>query len=542
MIKNNVQKGIAWLLASLLAVSLTACGGGSPAPKGELTTDVTLEELLAANELPAVFDQVESLSSVITDEEGQTYFHYAAMVDGQLMYSQGTEGKTTDFVNGIKYTASADGLSKYMIVMAPDTDPFVLLDEMYGMQLTEFDLTGEVYSSEGEYFISLYAEDEEWGMKEEGYAYFDTETLLLDRVDTTTVWGPLKSRNLYELTYNIPLDFATPSYDSITKAENAVDVTIHYPDGSTTDITTDRDASISAHHPDHSEGWSVCWDEACTESVDNFGWIEGDHGDVYLCEGQRPAAPPALRRVLEKSTFDAMFRENYNSYFQTTYQYNPNEELIGVEDMKWYTVENGVNLAFEILDGDYNVHQSSLAQDNALYSWAEETGYIVDFYDDLSYAEVQVEEYREYLHEEQLGAPMVRDEETGIYYIPYEETENDMVKEYEYWIHPDFHFIEHAEITQKDNAGTIIGHESIYFSGNGPTGTEKDVFMEVTEPSDADTVDLTVVSPIGEKTYKIRTDASISWKGGAIYSDEACTTAVTDLSWVNGGSATVYAK
>ncbi|MBQ1214766.1 MAG: hypothetical protein IIX88_00385, partial [Firmicutes bacterium] len=147
MIKNNVQKGIAWLLASLLAVSLTACGGGSPAPKGELTTDVTLEELLAANELPAVFDQVESLSSVITDEEGQTYFHYAAMVDGQLMYSQGTEGKTTDFVNGIKYTASADGLSKYMIVMAPDTDPFVFLDEMYGMQLTEFDLTGEVYSS-----------------------------------------------------------------------------------------------------------------------------------------------------------------------------------------------------------------------------------------------------------------------------------------------------------------------------------------------------------------------------------------------------------
>ena len=47
---------------------------------------------------------------------------------------------------------------------------------------------------------------------------------------------------------------------------------------------------------------------------------------------------------------------------------------------------------------------------------------------------------------------------------------------------------------------------------------------------------------IGEKTYKIRTDASISWKGGAIYSDEACTTTVTDLSWVNGGSATVYAK
>ena len=37
-------------------------------------------------------------------------------------------------------------------------------------------------------------------------------------------------------------------------------------------------------------------------------------------------------------------------------------------------------------------------------------------------------------------------------------------------------------------------------------------------------------------------DAAISWKGAVLYSDEACTKAVTDLSWVDGSEAKVYVK
>ena len=538
-----MKKGIVWSLILVLLFSLTACGGGGGAstPKGDLTTDVTLEELLAANELAAVFEQVDSLSSVTTDDDGQTYFYYAAMVDGQLMYSSGVENHTTDFIHGVQYEAATDGTSKSVTVIAPTADPFVLLDELYGMPLTEYDLTGDVYINDGEYIISLYAEDEEWGMTEEGFAYFNAETLLLDRVDTKTSWGPIKSQNLYQLTYNIPVDFAMTSLDGIANAEDTVDVTIHYPDGSTTDITADRNSWITAYYPDHEETWSVCWDEACTEMVDTLGWIEGNHGDVYLCEGQRHSAPPALKIVLENSTFEAMFRDNYNSYFQDTYSYNANEELVEVKNLKWYTEDDGVKLALEILNGDYVVVQSGIARDNAWYSWTEETGFVVDFYDDFSYTNGLVKDHLKFLYDEQLGEPMVRDEETGIFYIPYEETVKDMVKEYKYWIHESY-FIERAEVTQKDYNDTVLGYQTIYFSGNGPTGTDKDVFFEVTEPSDVSAVKLTVVSPKGETTYQIRSDASVSWKGGALYSDAACTTAVTDLTWVNGDTATVYAK
>jgi hypothetical protein len=51
-----------------------------------------------------------------------------------------------------------------------------------------------------------------------------------------------------------------------------------------------------------------------------------------------------------------------------------------------------------------------------------------------------------------------------------------------------------------------------------------------------------VVTPNGKKTYSVRSDAAISWKGAALYSDEACTKAVTDLSWVDGSEAKVFVK
>ena len=69
-----------------------------------------------------------------------------------------------------------------------------------------------------------------------------------------------------------------------------------------------------------------------------------------------------------------------------------------------------------------------------------------------------------------------------------------------------------------------------------------DIYQEISAPGNGQTVKLTVVSPVGEQTYAVRKDASISWKGEALYSDEACANAVHDLKWVDGREAKVYVK
>ena len=108
--------------------------------------------------------------------------------------------------------------------------------------------------------------------------------------------------------------------------------------------------------------------------------------------------------------------------------------------------------------------------------------------------------------------------------------------------HPDTDYIERVEITHKDNAGNIVGYETCYIGGNGPIPGDMDIFAAISAPEDTEAIALTVVTSNGEKTYSVRNDAAISWKGGALYSDANRTTAVTDLTWVDGSEATVYVK
>lgn len=538
----KMKKRIVSLCALALMASLAACG--TPAPKGDVTTEVTWDELLAANTLDAVFEKTGSFSSSIGDSSGETYTCFAAMVDGELIYSTGSPGYTDDLRNGIQYHASPDDTSKSIIIMAPTANLNDLIDEAYGEELRDYQVPDKIYVNDSQYFAKLYSVDEEYGITSTGYAYFDTETLLLDRMELVEKMGSFKNELSMHMAYGTGADFAQTSYDSVVNADDALDLTIHYPDGTTTDITVDRDVSVMAHHPKHTETWSVCWDEACTGRVDDLGWITDGHGDVYLCEGDVAMAPPTLNRVLEKSSFDVMFKENYDTYFQTTFTMNKDEIEVQCTDLAWYVDEEaGLCLNFEIKDADYNVVRSGRARDYAWYSWTEKDGYRVDFFDDFSYAEDLVKEYRLFLYEEQLGEPMTMDEGGYAYYIPYEETVgNGVVKEYKYYIHTDSDFIERVEITKKDSAQNVLGYEHCYIGGNGPIAGDLDIFAAVSQPEDAETVMLTVVSPIGEKTYSIRKDAKISWKGGALYSDETCTKSVSNLNWVNGPEATVYVK
>ena len=534
-----MKKRLLCILVLVLMVTLTACGGGGA--KGKATNDVTWDELLAANTMDAVFAQTGAFSATIEADDG-TYINYAAMVDGKLISANGTPGYTQDLINGIRYNASEEGIGQSITIMAPTADLKEVVEGACGEELAQYQAPSKIYLDEGQYYAEVSYEDEEWGAVTKASAYFDAETLLLDRIDLVQKLGNYETKLDIRMAYGIT-DFPMVSYDRIVNAEDTVDVTIHYPDGLTKDITVDRKVDVIVYHPSHEEQWSVCGDAACTGSVDDLGWITGSHGDLYLYNGFVESAPPTVSRVLKNSTFESVFKENGNTYSQEFRTTDANHNPLQMIDLTWYEdPEAGLSLIFEVQEDDLVV-QSARARDNAWYAWSAESGYAVDFYDAFSYAESLIKDYRLFLYEEQLGAPMMQDGENMPYYIPYAETVKDgMVNEYQYHIHPDTDYIERVEITQKDNAGNIVGYETCYIGGNGPIPGDMDIFAAISAPEDTEAIALTVVTPNGKKTYSVRNDAAISWKGGALYSDANRTTAVTDLTWVDGSEATVYVK
>ena len=523
----------------VLLFLLTGCGkmpfGGSA------TTKVTWDELLEANRLEAVLKR-GGFCSAAKDNDGTVYLSCAAMKDGELLYSTGTEGHTRDLRDGIIYNAWED--EKDITIIAPNADMLELIDGAYGEELSSYQTPDKIYTEDNQYYVKLYQKDEEWGAVIEGYAYFDAQTLLLDRMELMLKLGVYQMKQSVGMSYDIGANFAMTSYDRVVNAEDAVNVTIHYPDGTVKEIMIDRDTDISAYYPEHRELWSVCWDEACTGRVDDLGWVTGSRGDLYLCNADVASAPPALSWVMKKSSFETMFRDNYDTYFQRIDIMDQNENVTQVRDLAWYMDgDAGLCLNFEIKDEEYRVIHSASARDNAWYSWTQEDGYAVDFFDEFGYAEDLVNAYRVFLHEEQLTAPMERMEEYAPFYIPYEEIGEDGLRStYRYWIHPDADYIEWIEIVHKDSAGNAVGYEHCYIGGNGPIPGDMDVVQEIAVPAEGQAIRLTVVSAAGEKTYLIRKDARISWKGEALYSDEAYVNAVTDLQWANSREVKVYAR
>ena len=534
-----MRKKIIYIFCIALLCMLTACGRMPDG--GTVTTKVTWDELLAANRLETVLER-GGFCSAAKDSDGTVYLSYAAMKDGELLYSTGTEGHTRDLRGGIIYNAWED--EKDITIIAPNADLTELIDDAYGEELSTYQAPDKIYTNEKQYYAKLYQKDDEWGAVIEGYAYFDAETLLLDRMELALKLGVYQVKQSVSMSYDVGENFAMSSYEQVVNAEDTVDVTIHYPDGTTKEITIDRNTDIGAYYPEHRERWSVCWDEACAGRVDDLGWVIGSHGDLYLCNGDVASAPPALSRVLQKSSFETMFRNHFDTYFQRVDVMDKDENVTQVRDLAWYVDEDaGLCLNFEIKDAEYRVIHSARARDNAWYSWTQKDGYAVDFFDEFSYAEELISAYRVFLREDHLSAPMEQLEEYAPYYIPYEETEADgMHCAYQYWIHPDADYIEWIELTRKDSNGNIVGYEHCYIGGNGPIPGDMDVVQAVTAPEEVPAIRLTVVAPAGEKTYLIRKDAEIFWKGEALYSDEACVNAVTDLKWVTGSEAKVYAR
>lgn len=537
-----MKRILIFALSILLIISLVACGNS--APKGKVTAAVTWDELIAANELETVFEKTGGYSVTVTSkDDGEEYFFKSSIIDGKLVYTTGSEGGTSDdLYDGIIYAAYEKDGEKRMEIVAPDTTYCIPDDYNFGTYFAEFSDVDTVYENDDAYFVKLNRKDEEWGYTVEGYMFFDKESLLLNSFEMTQKLSTLKTEYVYDVTYGAT-EFAMPSYENVTDSENAIELTIHYPDGAVKTTKVDRDTEVIMGYSENTE-WSVCWDEACTGSVDNFRWVEGDKADLYVCEGNVPKAAPLLNVVLSNSTFEAIYNDNYDSYFQTIEKFYPDEELSRMIELYWYVDEetNEKVIEIESINEDYDVVTSGRTENNAWYFWSTDIGYTVNFFNELSYVEEIADGYRFYLNLDS-SATVEYDEESGCYYIPSTPSLNDgYTNESKYYIHPDFDYIDRVVITHKDASDSIVGYTHCYIGGNGYPTRGVDVIAEISEPDDAEVVKLTVVTANGEKTYSIRKDASISYEGEALYSDEACTTAVSDLSWVDGKTATVYVK
>ena len=228
-----------------------------------------------------IFEQVGGFSSTIVEDSGDSYIHYAAMEDGELLASHGRVGYTEDLRNGVQYQASDDGMGKSITLLAPTADLKAVVEGAYGDESKDYQIPASIYANDSHYYAKLDQKVKEWGVIYSGFAYFNKETLLLDRVEMKESMGSLKSEWTVQMDYNTGANFEMVSYDRITNAENTVDLTIHYPDGTTKDITVDRDVTVIAYYPNYGELWAACWDEACTKAVNDLSWVNGSDAKVY---------------------------------------------------------------------------------------------------------------------------------------------------------------------------------------------------------------------------------------------------------------------
>ena len=417
--------------------------------------------------------------------------------------------------------------------------------EGYDLGLEQFEDAEDIRLKNGKYHVNLKTEDEEFGAVLTAVAVFDSQTLLLESMETTVKLGLFTESNKDIVTYGFDSDipFVQRSYETISQADNAVALTLHYPNGEVKDYSVCANADLYTASLDYESIYSLCWDKDCTAKVDDLGWVDGDHASLYLYEGEVPFAPPALKRITERSRFDSIFERDYNSYGQSLTYYDEQDNWMGNMDLLWILNEDSkMEYYIEKMDGNGEIVFSEMGTDGMWYSWSAENGYKVDLYEDNAYAEKQMDRYRIYLKEERITAEEL---ECGEYewFIKYAEDSDDGTKtEYTYNISQDFDYIDRVVIEDYDDSEKLTQKTDIYIGGNGGNPVDRNVREEITEPTDADTIKLTVVTPNGKKEIAVRKDSAVLLNCEAVYKDKECTAPVSDLSWVNGKTAEVYVK
>lgn len=519
------------LAACIVAVLMTACS--QPA-------DVTWEELCEANRLAAVFEQTDACQVL---HNGGEYIWSAAKKYGSIIWSQDNGETTTDYRDGATYRYVEDnGITAEVSFLPAGSDVMEFAEEERDLALEEWNVKGAIRLQNGKYNARLNYTNEEYGITVSGTASFDASTLLLDTLKIKFKMGVVRERFDVAVVYGTDAVFEQRSYEAIAGAEDAIDITLHDNGGNRRNYRLIAETEITVNYSYDGPGYSLCPDETCTARINDLNRVEGSHADLYMCEGEVPFAPPVMHRVLERSGYDYLFEKNYDSYGQSFVYYDGQDNWLGDMELAWILNDDSkMEFYAERINSEGEVVFSEMGTDGVWYSWSEEEGYRIDFYDDEDYAEKRMDEYRFYINEEHLAGEMQQGE--YCWYVPYTQDNSDGTKnEYTYEISPDFGYIDRIRIETVDSEGVLAANTEIHIGGNGGVPVYRFIKDEITEPEDIRIITLTVSGPTGEKKLKVRADSAIGREGVPLYKDKECTQPVSDLSWVKEKFEIVYFK
>lgn len=526
------------LAASLMTAAISGCG-----EKGKAVSEVTWEQLCEANRPAAILSRVDSYKVDSKGSDGSGDCWYISKEDGEIIWTNVLDDSTEDYRDGAIYYHSNDGDSPIVWFVTPGTDPLELAAGGYELGIEDAQLQGEIRLYKGQYLAELKKVHDEFGAEMTAQAAYDAETLLLQRVNITEKLGFHKSESQTEFTYGDGISFDQQSYKAISGADNALNIKVHLPDGSFTDYRISKDADIVTRTKHELPCWSICIDQECTASIDDLGWVTDENADLYLFEGEAAPASPALSRVLERSSFDYIFKENFNSYNQSFMFYDGDENWLGAAEFAWIG-GSGSEMEYyaEKTDEEGKVVFSAMAADGVWYEWSETNGYMVDFYRDNTYPQQLMADYSLQIDEQHLKNGMELSE-YQVWTVTHTEQNDDGTKtEYVYCIADQYDYIDCVYVRSYDADGRLVFEDIVLIYGNSGTNMQRDVKSEIEDPGDFEVVEVKVEASSVSRSCLVRKDADIRWQGKPLYKDRQCSDAVGSLDWVNGKTAVIYAK
>lgn len=498
--------------------------------------EITWEKVLKANDPMNVIETYGAMNVFETDGGGSmTLF----MEDGDFRWIY----NGNNLIDGVNYDYDVYEKTAYVSVIAPDTEPIYFVREhLWDSDIRDFEPTDQFEMKDGWLCAESEYTDEYYGFHVEAEFFLNAQTLLIEKIVSKSSYGWFSARYEERAVYGGDVEIVYDSYPVITQAEDAVDLTVHYPGGETKRLHIARDSQVYVR--EGMKDWSLCLTAEGEGRIDDLSWVEGDQADVYVVSGYAAPAKPTLSRVIENSSRENVMEKNYGTMNISLWYYDPDGNDIMSREIGWYLTEkNLLELYHETRNADFEVNYSSAASGDALYEWDEEDGYSVTFFSDFSYAENALSGIIPVLDETTLTDNFLWNENTYCWCIPgCEELEGGGRREYVYNVDNEYDMISYLTFADYDKDGALIltGECDIY--GNSGEKHERDVCSEFEKARGAKKIKLTVVAPDGAETvYNVRSDASVSWEGKSLYQDAQCTLPVTDLEWVDGRKAVVYA-
>ncbi|MGN1372828.1 MAG: hypothetical protein ACI4VK_02135 [Candidatus Coproplasma sp.] len=393
--KNRItSKNFAKLFLLCSAAALCACGIAACTRQTE-TVDVTVEQLVEANDRQAVIDKYGDLHIKETSEydTGATYnadvmFYaneYGLIMDYYYAKTDGSSAYSCTFINGMLYSYESSGDSvRYMASLLGDGDYNVTVSSYYNLEPSEVTKGPELKDGK----IVVEAEDsyEPLGYCETKTFYYNAETLLLEKMtsvftlDNEYFEGWTNTEAIYEYGCSdyVP---ALTAYNAHRNAEDKTNFIVVRNAGTEDENRREYEISQSGKlYLSNREGTNYCLfaDADCTEEVSDYrDYIQDGYVPVfYLTE----KTLPTLKELLEANDVVTVVNKYGNLHLSYTYEsegveysvichYSRNDYGM-VYDLEWKSADGEICSSETVMNGviyGYDSEDKTTGEPEGLY-------------------------------------------------------------------------------------------------------------------------------------------------------------------------------